>query len=83
LEESLQPREGVGDAALVLVAELDGGEALPGGSRRVRRVEGALLAAREVTLIDEIAWESGVRSCYFNDPAGNLLEIAERDLWAE
>jgi hypothetical protein len=24
-----------------------------------------------------------VRSCYFNDPAGNLLEIAERDLWAE
>ena len=26
------------------------------------------LAARDVTLIDEIAWESGVRSCYFNDP---------------
>ena len=23
----------------------------------------------------------GARSCYFNDPAGNLLEIAERDLW--
>ncbi len=22
-----------------------------------------------------------MRSCYFNDPAGNLLEIAERDLW--
>ena len=22
-------------------------------------------------------------SCYFNDPAGNLLEIAERDLWPE
>ena len=39
------------------------------------------LADREVTLIDEIAWESGVRSCYFNDPAGNLLEIVERDLW--
>ena len=41
------------------------------------------LVDRDVTLIDEIAWESGVRSCYFNDPAGNLLEIAERDLWAE
>ncbi len=38
------------------------------------------LADRGVTLIDEIAWDSGVRSCYFNDPAGNLLEIAERDL---
>jgi catechol 2,3-dioxygenase-like lactoylglutathione lyase family enzyme len=39
------------------------------------------LADRGVTLIDEIAWDSGARSCYFNDPAGNLLEIAERDLW--
>jgi catechol 2,3-dioxygenase-like lactoylglutathione lyase family enzyme len=39
------------------------------------------LAERGVRLIDEIAWDSGVRSCYFNDPAGNLLEIAERDLW--
>jgi catechol 2,3-dioxygenase-like lactoylglutathione lyase family enzyme len=27
------------------------------------------LADRGVTLIDEIAWDSGVRSCYFNDPA--------------
>src|SRR5712691_7070483 len=33
------------------------------------------LADRGVTLIDEIAWDSGLRSCYFNDPAGNLLEI--------
>jgi catechol 2,3-dioxygenase-like lactoylglutathione lyase family enzyme len=41
------------------------------------------LADRGVTLIDEIAWDSGVRSCYYNDPAGNLLEIAERDLWTE
>lgn len=41
------------------------------------------LADQGVTLIDEIAWDSGVRSCYFNDPAGNLLEIAERDLWPE
>jgi catechol 2,3-dioxygenase-like lactoylglutathione lyase family enzyme len=41
----------------------------------------ACLADRGVTLIDEIVWDSGARSCYFNDPAGNLLEIAERDLW--
>jgi len=39
------------------------------------------LTDRGVTLIDEIDWVRGVRSCYFNDPAGNLLEIAERDLW--
>jgi len=42
-----------------------------------------VLADRGVALIDEIAWGSGARSCYFNDPAGNLLEIAERDLWTE
>jgi catechol 2,3-dioxygenase-like lactoylglutathione lyase family enzyme len=41
------------------------------------------LADRGVTVIDEIAWDSGVRSCYFTDPAGNLLEIAERDHWNE
>src|SRR6266851_1507835 len=26
------------------------------------------LADRDVTLIDEIAWDRGVRSCYFTDP---------------
>ena len=41
------------------------------------------LADLGVTLIDEITWDSGGRSCYFNDPSGNLLEIAERDLWPE
>jgi catechol 2,3-dioxygenase-like lactoylglutathione lyase family enzyme len=41
------------------------------------------LAERGVALVDEIACDSGVRSCYFNDPAGNLLEIAEHDLWTE
>jgi len=39
------------------------------------------LTDRGLTLIDETEWDRGVRSCYFNDPAGNLLEIAERDLW--
>jgi catechol 2,3-dioxygenase-like lactoylglutathione lyase family enzyme len=30
---------------------------------------------------DEVTWRNGARSFYFRDPAGNLLEIAERDLW--
>src|SRR2546428_1987506 len=38
------------------------------------------LADRGVTLIVEIVWDSGVCSCYFNDPAGNLVEIAEGGL---
>jgi catechol 2,3-dioxygenase-like lactoylglutathione lyase family enzyme len=34
-------------------------------------------------VVKEITWKSGARSFFFNDPAGNLLEIAERDLWPE
>jgi catechol 2,3-dioxygenase-like lactoylglutathione lyase family enzyme len=41
------------------------------------------LAAEGVTIDHEAAWPGGVRSAYFRDPAGNLLEIAERDLWPE
>lgn len=33
-----------------------------------------------VAIVDEIEW-NGVRSFYFHDPAGNLLEIANGDLW--
>ena len=29
----------------------------------------------------EIEWPNGVRSFYFEDPAGNVLEIADGDLW--
>lgn len=39
------------------------------------------LREQGVTLIEETTWRSGVRSFYFRDPAGNLLEIAEADLW--
>ena len=39
------------------------------------------LEANRVTLIDEITWDRGIRSFYFNDPAGNVLEIAEGDMW--
>jgi catechol 2,3-dioxygenase-like lactoylglutathione lyase family enzyme len=39
------------------------------------------LEANGVRLIDEITWDRGIRSFYFNDPAGNLLEIADGDMW--
>lgn len=39
------------------------------------------LAARDVEVTHEHSWRDGVRSLYFNDPARNLLEIAEGDIW--
>ena len=39
------------------------------------------VAASGVEIVQEIAWPSGPRSFYFEDPAGNMLEIAERDMW--
>jgi catechol 2,3-dioxygenase-like lactoylglutathione lyase family enzyme len=42
----------------------------------------AYLGGRDVELGQEISWdESGGHSFYFEDPAGNLLEIADGDLW--
>lgn len=40
------------------------------------RVEAAGVATRSETWRD-----SGIRSFYFDDPAGNVVEIAEGDLW--
>jgi catechol 2,3-dioxygenase-like lactoylglutathione lyase family enzyme len=39
------------------------------------------LSRHEIPLLEEITWENGVRSFYFPDPAGNVLEIAEGDMW--
>lgn len=39
------------------------------------------LAQHDVELIDEIDWSRGVHSFYFEDPAGNVLEIANGDMW--
>lgn len=39
------------------------------------------LAARGVSIDHEASWPGGARSAYFRDPAGNLLEVADRDLW--
>jgi catechol-2,3-dioxygenase len=40
------------------------------------------LAQAEVELIEE-ADSDGVRSLYFRDPAGNVLEIADGDMWPQ
>ena len=41
----------------------------------------AYLPSREVPVLQEQAWPGGGRSFYFHDPDGNVLEIADRDLW--
>jgi catechol 2,3-dioxygenase-like lactoylglutathione lyase family enzyme len=37
--------------------------------------------ADRVGVVHEHHWPEGRRSFYFRDPAGNLLEIADADLW--
>ena len=39
------------------------------------------LLEREIEIIDELTWRDDLRSFYFHDPAGNVLEIAEADMW--
>jgi catechol 2,3-dioxygenase-like lactoylglutathione lyase family enzyme len=39
------------------------------------------LAERGVEVLAEKEWSGEIRSFYFRDPAGNLLEIADGDLW--
>jgi catechol 2,3-dioxygenase-like lactoylglutathione lyase family enzyme len=39
------------------------------------------LEDRGVEITQEIERPSGLRSFYFEDPAGNVLEIAEADMW--
>jgi catechol 2,3-dioxygenase-like lactoylglutathione lyase family enzyme len=41
------------------------------------------LVAAGVEITHEHAWGNQRRSLYFNDPAGNLLEIADGDLWPQ
>ena len=43
----------------------------------------AHLAAHEVEMEEETEWPGGGRSFYFRDPAGNALEIADRDIWPD
>jgi catechol 2,3-dioxygenase-like lactoylglutathione lyase family enzyme len=39
------------------------------------------LRTHGVEIVHEHDWREGMRSFYFHDPAGNLLEIASADLW--
>jgi catechol 2,3-dioxygenase-like lactoylglutathione lyase family enzyme len=39
------------------------------------------VAQRGIEITSEIEWRPGARSFYFEDPAGNVLEIAEADMW--
>ena len=39
------------------------------------------LESAGVEIVHDSDWGSGARSFYFKDPAGNLLEIADRDIW--
>lgn len=41
----------------------------------------AHLERHEVEVIEEIDWSRGVHSFYFEDPAGNVLEVANGDMW--
>jgi SAM-dependent methyltransferase len=41
----------------------------------------ARLLSEGVAIIDEIKWNDHVVSFYFKDPAGNVLEIAQGDMW--
>jgi catechol 2,3-dioxygenase-like lactoylglutathione lyase family enzyme len=42
---------------------------------------GERLASEGIEVHHEQHWDGGRRSFYFRDPAGNLLEIADADLW--
>lgn len=43
----------------------------------------ARLAAAGVAIDHDHEWPDGGRSFYFRDPAGNLLEVADRDIWPD
>lgn len=39
------------------------------------------LAAHGVQVIDTVIWNGGQESCYFNDPAGNVVELVPSGIW--
>lgn len=34
-----------------------------------------------IKITDEVTWSNGSKSFYFNDPAGNVLEIVTKEVW--
>jgi catechol 2,3-dioxygenase-like lactoylglutathione lyase family enzyme len=41
------------------------------------------VAASGIEITHDHEWNEGRRSFYFHDPAGNLLEVADGDLWPQ
>ncbi len=39
------------------------------------------LISKGILITDEVIWKSGLKSCYFEDPAGNVLEIVPEGIW--
>ena len=70
VQDSPPPHGAVGPAHTCFLAA-------PGDYERWREE----LTAKGVEIGKEIEWPRGPRSFYFEDPAGNMLEIAEADMW--
>jgi catechol 2,3-dioxygenase-like lactoylglutathione lyase family enzyme len=40
------------------------------------------IVSKGIEIVEEVIWKSGVRSFYFNDPEGNVLEVVpDTGLW--
>ena len=39
------------------------------------------LISKNIHITDEVEWRNGLKSCYFEDPAGNVLEIVPEGVW--
>jgi catechol 2,3-dioxygenase-like lactoylglutathione lyase family enzyme len=39
------------------------------------------IRSKGITIIEEMVWESGGESFYFNDPEGNVLEFVPDGIW--
>lgn len=93
-EDSVAHRIGSGVLLLFNADESSVQDSPPAHGARDARVHTCLLAVPEeydrwkeklrnegVEIVQEIDWRQGPRSFYFEDPAGNVLEIAEGDMW--
>jgi catechol 2,3-dioxygenase-like lactoylglutathione lyase family enzyme len=93
-EDSVAHRIGSGVLLLFNADESSVQDSPPAHGARDARVHTCLLAVPDeydrwkeklrnegVEIVQEIDWRQGPRSFYFEDPAGNVLEIAEGDMW--
>lgn len=39
------------------------------------------LRERGINIMDEVTWANGLKSFYFEDPAGNVLELVPEGVW--